>query len=163
MMDTFFLFLASLYLMTKSRLFKTGKSPKKSKISNSSYISQISIAGSLSTIWTFLFHWYTSPRRAFSGSLTLPVIILSTSSRKHSSPLLFSLIGFLILNSLWKLILWTMLSLQFFPLLMKKMKFIWSPFTPGLSLQQSWTMTHITRNYLPFLKLLKFSDTTWKV
>ena len=40
----------------------------------------------------------------------------------------------LILNSSWKLILWTMLLLQFFLLLTKKMKFIQLLFTPALLL-----------------------------
>jgi len=38
------------------------------------------------------------------------------------------------LNSSWKLMLWTMLSLQFFPLLTKITKFIQLIFTPALSL-----------------------------
>ena len=89
--------------------------------------------------------------------------MLSTLSRRHSLLLLFSLIGSPMLNSLWKLMLQTMLLLQFFSLLMKKMKFIWSSFTSTLLLWWIWTTTHITRNYLLFLKLSKFGDTIWKV
>ena len=89
--------------------------------------------------------------------------MLSTLSRKHLPPLLFSLIGFPMLNSLWKLMLWTTLSLQSYQLLMIIMKFTWLLFTLALSLWQSWIMTHITRNCLLFLKLSRFGDTIWKV
>ena len=37
------------------------------------------------------------------------------------------------------------------------------PFTLVLSLWQSWTMTHMTRNCLPSLKLSRFGVTIWKV
>ena len=90
-------------------------------------------------------------------------MMLSTLSRRHSHLLPFLLIGFLMHNSLWKLMLWTMLSLQSSPLLMKIMKFIWLLFTPTLSLWQSWIMTHMTRNCSPSLKLSRFGDTIWKV
>ena len=43
------------------------------------------------------------------------------------------------------------------------MKFIQLPFTLTLSLQQSWTTTHITRNCLPSSKLSRFGDTICKV
>ena len=89
--------------------------------------------------------------------------MLSTLSRKHSPPHLFSLIGFPMLNSLWKLMPQTMLSLQSSPLLTKIIKFIQLPFTLVLSLQRSWTMTHMTRNCLPSLKLSRFGNTIWKV
>ena len=56
-----------------------------------------------------------------------------------------------------------MLSLQFFLLLMKKIKFIWLSFTPTLSLQWSWITTHMIRNCLPSLKLSRFGGTIWKV
>ena len=46
---------------------------------------------------------------------------------------------------------------------MKIMKFIQLFFTLTFSLWQSWTMTHITRNCLPSLKLSRFSGTIWKV
>jgi len=49
--------------------------------------------------------------RTFLGSLTHPVKMLSTLSRKHLPLLLSSLIGFPMLNSLWKLMPQTMLSL----------------------------------------------------
>ena len=62
-----------------------------------------------------------------------------------SYPPSFLLIGFLMLNSLWKLILETMLLLQSSPLLIKIMKFIQLLFTPTLLLQWSWIITHITR------------------
>ena len=89
--------------------------------------------------------------------------MLSILSRKHSPPHLFSLIGFPMLNSLWKLMPQTMLSLQSSPLLTKIIKFIQLPFTLALSLQRSWTMTHMTRNCLPSLKLSRFGNTIWKV
>ena len=89
--------------------------------------------------------------------------MLSTLSRRHLSLLLFSLIGFLIFNSLWKLMLQIMLSLQSYPLLMEIMKFIWLLFTPTLLLWWSWIMTHITRNCLLSLKLSRFGNTIWKV
>ena len=89
--------------------------------------------------------------------------MLSTLSRKHLPLLLFSLIGFPMLNSLWKPMPRTMLSLQSSPLLMKIMKFTQLPFTLALSLRRSWTMTHMTRNCLPSLKLSRFGDTIWKV
>ena len=89
--------------------------------------------------------------------------MLSTLSRKYSPLHLSSLIGFLMLNSLWKLIPQTMLLLQSFPLLTKRMKFIQLPFTLTLLLWQSWTTIHMTRNCLPSLKLSKFGDTIWKV
>ena len=72
--------------------------------------------------------------QTFLGSLTPPVKMLSTLLRKHSLPHLSLLIGFLILNSLWKLMLQTMLSLQSSLLLIKIMKFIQLPFTLALSL-----------------------------
>ena len=56
-----------------------------------------------------------------------------------------------------------MLSLQSSPLLMKIMKIIQLPFTLALSLWWSWTMTHMTRNCLPSLKLSRFGGTIWKV
>ena len=56
-----------------------------------------------------------------------------------------------------------MLSLQFSPLLTKIIKFIQLPFTLALSLRQSWTTTHITRNCWPSLKLSRFGGTIWKV
>ena len=65
--------------------------------------------GSSSTIQTLLFHWHASPRRTFLGSLTPPVKMLSTLSRKHSPLHLFLLIGFPMLNSSWKLMPQTML------------------------------------------------------
>ena len=89
--------------------------------------------------------------------------MLSTLSRRHLLPLLFLLIRFPILNSLWKLMLQTILLLQSFPLLIKKMKFIWWPSTSILLLQWSWTTTCITRNFLLSLKLSRFGNTTWKV
>ena len=89
--------------------------------------------------------------------------MLSTLSRRHSPPHLSSLIGFLMLNSLWKLMPRTMLSLQSCLLLTKIMKFIKLSFTLALSLWWSWTMTHMTRNYLPSSKLSRFGDTIWKV
>ena len=46
---------------------------------------------------------------------------------------------------------------------MKIMKFIQLFFTLTFSLWQSWTMTHITRNCLPSLKLSRFGGTIWKV
>ena len=46
---------------------------------------------------------------------------------------------------------------------MKIMKFIQLPFTLALSLQWSWTTTHMTRNCLPSLKLSRFGGTIWKV
>ena len=90
-------------------------------------------------------------------------MMLSTLSRKHLPLLLFSLIGFLTLNSLWKLMLWTMLSLQSYLLLMKIIKFTWLLFTLILLLQWSWIMTHITRNCLPSSKVSRFSNTIWKI
>ena len=116
-----------------------------------------------STTWTLSFHWHASPGRTFLGSLTPPVKMLSTLSRKHSPPHLSSLIEFLMLNSLWKLMPQTMLLLQSSPLLTKIMKFIQLPFTLALSLWQSWTTTHMTRNCLPSLKLSRFGSTIWKV
>ena len=89
--------------------------------------------------------------------------MLSTFSRKHLSLPLFSLIGFPMLNSSWKLMLWTMLSLQSSQLLMKIMKFIWLLFTPTLLLQQSWITTYMTRNCLPSLKPSRFDNNIWKV
>ena len=89
--------------------------------------------------------------------------MLSTLSRKHLSLLLFSLIRFPMLISLWKPMLWTMLSLQFYLLLMIIMKFIWLLFTLILLLWWSWITTHITRNYLLSLKLSRFCNTIWKV
>jgi len=80
-----------------------------------------------------------------------------------SYPSSFLLIGFLMLNSLWKLMLETMLLLQSSPLLIKIMKFIQLLFTPTLLLQWSWIITYITRNCLLSLKLSKFGNTTWKV
>ena len=47
---------------------------------------------------------HASPRRIFLGSSTPLVEMLSTFSRKHLPPLLSLFIGFLMLNSLWKLI-----------------------------------------------------------
>ena len=89
--------------------------------------------------------------------------MLSTLSRKYLPPLLSLLIRFPMLNSLWKLMSWTMLLLQSSPLLTKIMKFIQLSFTLALSLWQSWTMIHMTRNCLPSLKLSRFGDTIWKV
>ena len=66
-------------------------------------------------------------------------------------------------NSSWKLILWTILSLQSYLLLMKIMKIIQLLFTPALLLWQSWIMTHMTRNYSPSSKLSRFGNTIWKV
>ena len=62
-------------------------------------------AGSSSTIQTLSFHWHASPGRTFLGSLTPPIEMLSTLSRKHSLLHLSLLIGFPMLNSLWKLML----------------------------------------------------------
>ena len=123
----------------------------------------IPITSSSLIIQTSSFHWPASPRRIFLGNLTLPVIMLSTLSRRHSPLLLFSLIGFPMLNSLWNLMHWTMVLLQFSLLLIKIMKFIQLLFTPILLLWQSWITIHTTRNCLPFLKLSRFSDTIWKV
>ena len=89
--------------------------------------------------------------------------MLSTLSRKYLPPLLSLLIRFPMLNSLWKLMSRTMLLLQSSPLLTKIMKFIQLSFTLALSLWQSWTMIHMTRNCLPSLKLSRFGDTIWKV
>ena len=89
--------------------------------------------------------------------------MLSTLSKKHLPPHLSSLIGFPMLNSLWKPMLQTMLLLQSSPLLTKIMKFIQLPFTLTLSLRQSWTTTHMTRNCLPSSKLSRFGGTIWKV
>ena len=89
--------------------------------------------------------------------------MLSTLSRKHLPPPLSSLIGFLMLNSLWKLMPQTMLSPQSSLLLTKIMKFIQLSFTLTLSLWQSWTTTHMTRNCLLSLKLSRFGNTIWKV
>ena len=89
--------------------------------------------------------------------------MLSTLSRKHLPPPLSSLIGFLILNSLWKLMPQTMLSLQSSLLLTKRMKFTQLPFTLALSLWQSWTTTHMTRNCWPSLKLSRIGGIIWKV
>ena len=85
--------------------------PKSKKI-NPSYVLQISITSSFSNIQTLLFHWHISPGRIFSGNSTHSVIILSTPSRMHSPLLLFLLIEFQMLNSSWKLMLWTMLLLD---------------------------------------------------
>ena len=89
--------------------------------------------------------------------------MLSILLRKHLPSFLSSLIGFPMLNSSWKLMLWTMLSLQFYLLLMMIMKFIQLLFTLALSLQWSWIMTHIIRNCLLSSKLLRFGDIIWKV
>ena len=89
--------------------------------------------------------------------------MLSTLSRKHLPLHLSSLIGFLMLNSLWKLMPQTMLSPQSSLLLTKIMKFIQLSFTLTLSLWQSWTTTHMTRNCLLSLKLSRFGNTIWKV
>ena len=86
-----------------------------------------------------------------------------TLLRKHLPPLLFLLIGFLMLNSSWKPMLRTMFLLQSYPLLIKIMKFIWLLFTPALLLWWSWITIYITRNCLPSSKLLRFGNTIWKV
>ena len=67
------------------------------------------------------------------------------------------------LNSLWKPMPQTMLSLQSSPLLTKIMKFTQLPFTLTLLLQWSWTTIHMTRNCLPSSKLSRFGSTIWKV
>ena len=91
-------------------------------------------AGLSSTTWILSFYWHVLPGRTFLESLTPPVKMLSTLSRKYLLPYLFSLIEFPMLNSLWKPMLWTMPSLQSSQLLMKIMKFIQLLFTPILLL-----------------------------
>ena len=79
----------------------------------------------------------TLPRRMFPESSTPLIMMHSTLSRRHSPLLLSLLIGFPILNSLWKLIFQTMLLLQSFSFLINKMKFIQLLFTSALLLWQS--------------------------
>ena len=83
-------------------------SPSGLTMSNDKVLQTFTTSSS-STIQILLFHWHASPRRTFLGSSTSPVKMLSTFSRKYSPLYLFLLIGFPMLNSLWKLMSWTML------------------------------------------------------
>ena len=95
----------------KVKIIQDWSGPKKVK-NIQSFLGFTNFYYSLSSItWTLSFHWHILPKRTFSGSLTYLVVMFSILSKRHSPLLLFSLIGFLILNLLWKLILQTMLSL----------------------------------------------------
>ena len=93
------------YILSPSSLTMSNNKVKiiqdfpESKKVNNIQVSLTFIAGSSSTTQTLSFYWHISSRRMSSGSSTPSVMMLSTPSRKHSPLLLFSLIGFLILNS----------------------------------------------------------------